>query len=161
MKGPMSGRLLAAALLSAALLSGGCGSNEDALEAAGLDSEYVSVALTQEYVVLMLGDDGSFAVIRDTTEPYCDTTMRRGPEPVGHGEWTFSDGRLDLKGDGWTVVFESDSTRVEIPDRSDTLSSLRWVTSSEGSPFEACDLVSASEFQEFLHPTEGAGGAGM
>ena len=77
------------------------------------------------------------------------------------GSWSYSDGRLDLQGDGWTVTFESDSTRVTLLDRADTLSSLRWVTSSGGSPFSACDLVSASEFVEFVHPTEGSGSEGM
>ena len=56
--------------------------------------------------------------------------------------------------------YEADSTRVEILARADTLSSLRWVTSTEGSPFSACDLVSMSEFDEFLHPTEGSGSSG-
>ena len=155
--------ICAAAALSLTALSAGCGgSPETSPQSLGLDSEYVSVELTDTYVVLMLGDDGSFALIQDEPMRYGEESkLRRGPQPLAVGTWSFSESRLDLEGDGWTVTFESDSTRVEIPDRADTISSLRWVTSTEGSPFSACDLVSASEFKEFLHPTEGSGSEGM
>jgi hypothetical protein len=151
--------VLAAACL--AVLLAGCGDGGSALETAGLDSEYVSVELSESYVVLMLGDDGSFVLMQDETDRYREPGMRRQPEPLALGEWSFAEGRLDLEGDGWTVTFESDSTRVAIPARSDTISSLRWVTSTEGSPFSACDLVSATEFRDFLRPPEGSGSEGM
>jgi len=150
---------LAVALLAASI--GGCGGGDSALEEAGLDSEYVSVELEETYVVLMLGDDGSFVLMQDETDRYREPGMRRQPVPLALGEWSFADGRLELEGDGWTVAFESDSTRVAIPARSDTISSLRWVTSTEGSPFSACDLVSATEFRNFLRPPEGSGSEGM
>jgi hypothetical protein len=37
------------------------------------------------------------------------------------------------------------------------LSSLRWLSSTEGSPFTACDLVAREEFHDLLHPPEGDG----
>ena len=151
----------AMAMALAALVLTGCGGGGSALEDAGLDTEYVSIAMSDTYVVLMLGDDGSFALIQDSTEQHEQGQLRRGPEPLAVGTWSFEEGRLDLSGDGWTVEFAADSTRVEVPARADTISSLRWVTSSEGSPFSACDLVSASEFQNFIRPPEGSGSEGM
>ena len=149
------------ALLCVAVVAACAGCSEhQTLEAAGLDSEYVSVGLTETYMVLLLADDGRFYLVEDDPNRGENPTMRPNPAPMASGEWSFQDGRLDLEGDGWTVVFELGSTRVDVPARSDTLSSLRWVTSSEGSPFSACDLVSASEFQEFLNPSEGSGSSG-
>ena len=139
----------------------GCGRTAPTpVERAGLDREYLSVARAGTCLLLVLGDDGSFLVSERTRDRWEDRPMRPEPEPIARGTWTFADGRLDLEGDGWEVLFVVDSARVEVPARSDTLSSLRWVRSSEGSPFSACDLVSVPEFDEFLHPTEGSGSAG-
>ncbi|MFH1865151.1 MAG: hypothetical protein ABIK85_04650 [Candidatus Eisenbacteria bacterium] len=122
-----------------------------------LDTEYLTVESGDTCRVLLLREDGGFVVIERERDTWCARQMRPVPAPVATGAWSLVDGRLHLEGTGWTVVFEPDSTRVEIPARSGTLSSLRWVTSTEGSPFSACDLVSASEFDEFLHPTGGSG----
>lgn len=154
-----------AALVVAAAILVGCGrAGPTPVELAGLDREYVSVASDETCMVLLLRNDGGFLVLERARDPERhpsrDMPMRPEPEPVATGKWVFSDGLLDLEGDGWMASYEADSTRVEIPARADTLSSLRWVTSTEGSPFSACDLVSASEFDEFLHPTEGSGSSG-
>ncbi|MCK4512240.1 hypothetical protein KAW64_10905 [bacterium] len=150
-----------------AVVVGGCGRTAPSpVELAGLDREYVSVASGEICIVLLLRSDGGFLVSeRRAGDPERhgsrEMPMRPEPAPVAAGEWTVSDGLLDLAGDGWMASYEADSTRVEIPDRVDTLSSLRWVTSTEGSPFSACDLVSRAEFDEFLHPTEGRGRSGL
>jgi hypothetical protein len=152
------GELLPVAVLCAASMGAGCGSTERApAERGGLDAEYMTVEGGDTCRVLVLHDDGGFVVTERERDTWCDRAMRARPAPVATGTWTLDGGRLCLEGTGWTVAFETDSTRVEIPARSDILSSLRWVTSSGGSPFSACDLVSASEFDEFLHPTEGSG----
>lgn len=148
-----------------AVVLGGCGRTAPStVELAGLDREYVSVASGETCIVLLLRSDGDFLVSERAQDPERHASrempMRPEPAPVATGKWTFADGLLDLTGDGWMASYEVDSTRVEIPQRADTLSSLRWVTSTEGSPFSACDLVSASELDEFLHPTEGKGSSG-
>ena len=150
-----------AVFVVAALILAGCGrAGPGSVELAGLDRKYVSVESGDTCMVLVLSDDGGFLVLEEQRDRWRERQMRPASTPAAAGEWTFSEGRLDLEGDGWTASYEADSTRVEIPARADTLSSLRWVTSTEGSPFSACDLVSASEFDEFLHPTEGSGSSG-
>jgi hypothetical protein len=142
----------------------GCGGEERAsVDLAGLDRRYISVGGAESDTCrhLILADDGSFSVTERGPEcPGEDRRMEPAPKPVATGVWTFSDGRLNLEGDGWTVTFEPDSTRVELLARADTISSLRWITSTGGSPFSACDLVSEAEFDEFVHPTEGSGSSG-
>ena len=139
----------------------GCGrSAPTPVEFAGLDSEYVSIEDRETSIVLSLGPDGTFSVREEEHERYPEPVMRPEPAPLASGTWVYAAGGLELQGDGWTARYEADSTRVEILARADTLSSLRWVTSTEGSPFSACDLVSMSEFDEFLHPTEGSGSSG-
>jgi hypothetical protein len=147
-------------LLAASL--GGCGGAPGStLEEAGLDSEYVSIESMESYVVLLLSDDGSFAIIRDEVVPYgAEGRFRRGPEALGTGSWSFSDGLVELDGGEWRTTLRADSTRVAIPARADTIKSLTWVTGSGGSPLSAFDLVSASEFEEFLHPKGGTGSTG-
>ena len=154
-----------AALAVAAMILAGCGrAGPTPAELAGLDREYVSVGSVEACIVLLLQSDGGFLVSERARDPERHASrempMRPEPAPVATGKWTFADGLLDLTGDGWMASYEVDSTRVEIPQRADTLSSLRWVTSTEGSPFSACDLVSAPELDEFLHPTEGKGSSG-
>ncbi|MFH1689648.1 MAG: hypothetical protein ABIE42_05355 [Candidatus Eisenbacteria bacterium] len=146
------------AVVVATMLLRACGSTVPTpVEYAGLDGEYVSVASGDTCMVLVLENDGSFLVVEEERDRRFERQMRPEATPVATGTWAFAAGRLALEGDGWKVLFEADSTRVEIPARADTLSSLRWLTSTEGSPFSACDLVSASEFNEFLNPTEGSG----
>ena len=153
--------LLVVCVVAVCALVAGCGRTAPTpVERAGLDREYLSVAGGDTCLLLVLGDDGSFLVSERARDRWEHRPMRPGPEPVAKGTWTSADGRLDLEGDGWEVLFVVDSARVEVPSRSDTLSSLRWVRSSEDSPFSACDLVSVPEFDEFLHPTEGSGSAG-
>jgi len=153
-----AGALVAAAGIGLCVLAAGCDQTTPTpLESAGLDHEYLSVDDADTCLVLALADDGRFFVTqreRDCTE---DRTMRPDPEAIASGSWSLAEGMLNLEGDGWTVRFEPDSTRVEIPRRAGRLSSLRWVRSTEGSPFSACDLVSSSEFRELLHPKEGSG----
>jgi len=158
--GCRAGALTAAALVLCVLVAG-CGRTESTpAESVGLDREYLSVDDADTCLVLALADDGGFSVTMRERECDRDRTMRPNPEPIASGSWAFADGRLNLEGDGWSVSFEADSTRVEIPRRAGTLASLRWVQSTEGSPFSACNLVSSSEFQELLHPTEGSGSSG-
>ena len=148
-------------LAAVALVVTGCGgAGPTPLELAGLDREYLSVESGDACLVLVLGNDGGFLVRQRERDSWDDGPMRPEPTSVATGKWAFSAGRLDLDGGGWTASYEADSTRVEIPARADTLGSLRWVTSTEGSPFSACDLVSAAEFDEFLHPAEGSGSSG-
>jgi hypothetical protein len=133
------------------------------VELAGLDREYVSVAGAETDTCrhLILADDGSFSLMeRGRVCPHEDRRMEPTPAPLATGEWTFVDGHLTLEGDGWTVTFEPDSTRVELLARSDTVGSLRWIKSTGASPLSACDLVSEVEFHEFLRPTEGSGSSG-
>ncbi|MCK4512817.1 hypothetical protein KAW64_13815 [bacterium] len=149
---------LTRAWVCVALVLCGCGRTAPSpVERAGLDTEYVSVEDRETSIVLSLGKDGTFSVREGLHDRDRERVMRPEPAPLATGTWVYTDGRLELAGDGWTARYEADSTRVEIPARADTLSSLRWVTSTEGSPFSACDLVSMSEFDEFLHPTEGGG----
>ena len=136
----------------------GCGRTVPSpVEVAGLDTEYVSIEDQETSIVLSLGQDGTFSVRGGVHDRDRELVMRPESAPLAAGTWAYGDDTLELQGDGWTARYEADSTRVEIPGRADTLSSLRWVTSTEGSPFSACDLVSMSEFDEFLHPTEGDG----
>ncbi len=145
----------------AAIVLGGCGRTTPVpVELAGLDTEYVSVEDRETSMILSLGRDGTFSASEGVLDREHEDIMRPEPAPLATGMWVYTDGGLELQGEGWTARYEADSTRVEIPGRADTLSSLRWVTSTEGSPFSACDLVARSEFDEFLHPTEGSGSAG-
>jgi hypothetical protein len=130
------------------------------VELAGLDTEYVSVEDRETSITLALGRDGTFSVREGVLDRDREDIMRPEPAPLATGMWVYADGALELQGEGWTARYEADSTRVEIPGREGTLNSLRWVRSTEGSPFSACDLVSRSEFDEFLHPTEGSGSSG-
>lgn len=146
---------------AAALTLTGCGGAGPApVENAGLDSRYVSVADGDVCTTLLLQSDGRLIVREEERGDGRDRKMRPEPTPLASGTWDFSDGRLALEGDGWTAAFTPDSTRVEVPRRAGTLSSLRWVTSSEGSPFSACDLVSASELDNLIDPPEGSGSSG-
>jgi hypothetical protein len=166
----MGGRTRATAGLCSVLLAAlaltisACGGEEPrSVELAGLYDEYVSVGGADADTCrhLFLDDDGRFTVTaRGLDSPHEDRRMEPAPAPVATGVWSFVDGRLSLEGDGWTATFEPDSTQVQLLARSDTVGSLRWVTSTGGSPFSACDLVSAAEFYEFLHPTEGSGSSG-
>ncbi len=145
---------------------GGCGRNASStVEFAGLDTEYVSVEDRETSIILALARDGTFSAREGVLDRYHRGRDSEGlvspePAPLASGMWVYADGGLELQGEGWTARYEADSTRVEIPGRADTLKSLRWVTSTDGSPFSACDLVSMSEFDEFLHPTEGSGSSG-
>ena len=139
----------------------GCGRTATSpAESAALDTEYVAIEDRETSTILTLARDGTFSVREEEHERYPEPVMRPETAPLATGTWVYAGGGLELQGDGWTARYEADSTRVEIPARADTLSSLRWVTSTEGSPFSACDLVSMSEFDEFLHPTEGSGSSG-
>ncbi len=140
---------------------GGCGRTAPSpVELAGLDTEYVSVEDRETSTILVLGRGGTFSVREGVLDRDREDIMRPEPAPLATGMWVYTDGGLELQGEGWTARYEVGSTRVEVPGRADTLTSLRWVTSTEGSPFSACDLVSMSEFDEFLHPTEGSGSSG-
>ena len=95
-----------AALAVAALTLAGCGrAGPTPAEFAGLDHEYVSVASDQTCMVLLLENDGGFLVLERARDPerYAsrEMPMRPEPEPVATGRWVFSDGLLDLEGDGW------------------------------------------------------------
>lgn len=147
-----------AASLALCLVAGACGRTAPTpVESAGLDGEYLSVADADTGLVLALEDDGRFFVTERGLDCDRDRVMRPDPEPIAVGSWAFAEGTLRLEGDGWTVQFEADSIRVEVPRRAGTLASLRWVESTEGSPFSACNLVSRSELRELLDPTEGSG----
>ena len=159
---PRSPRWRSAVAVAGCLALSGCGSPAPTpVELGGLDREYLSVGDADTLLVLSLGEDGSFAVTERAGDCGEDNRMRPEPEPLARGEWSFVDGALQLVGDGWTAFFAPDSTRVEVPRRADTLACLRWVRSTEGSPFSACELVSASQFHELLHPTEGSGSSGF
>jgi hypothetical protein len=124
-------------------------------ESLGLAGEYIDVHHDEDApVVLELHDDGSFSCVRGPRRP---GEVAPAPKTLGRGTWGFEAGRLELHGDGWTVTFVPDSTWVEIPRGGAMMRSLRWVTSTEGSPFTASDLVSRDELLELLHPTEGSG----
>ena len=158
--GGRAGALVSAALV-ACLLTAACSRTDSTpVESVGLDHEYLSVDEADTCLVLTLADDGGFSVTMRERDCDRDRTMRPNPEPTSSGSWTLADGRLNLQGDGWRVSFVPDSTRVEIPRRAGVLTSLRWVESTEGSPFSACDLVSSSEFRELLNPSEGSGSSG-
>ena len=144
-----------------AAVLGGCGrAAPSPAELARLDTEYVSVEDRETSTILALERDGTFSVREGVLDRDREDIMRPEPAPLATGMWVCTDGGLELQGEGWTARYEADSTRVEVPGRADTLNSLRWVTSTEGSPFSACDLVSRSEFDEFLHPTKGSGRSG-
>jgi len=144
-----------------AAVLGGCGrAAPSPAELAGLDTEYVSVEDRETSTILALERDGTFSVCEGVLDRDRADIMRPEPAPLAAGMWVYADGGLELQGEGWTARYEADSTRVEVPGRADTLNSLRWVTSTEGSPFSACDLVARSEFDEFLHPTKGSGSSG-
>jgi len=144
-----------------AAVLGGCGrAAPSPAELARLDTEYVSVEDRETSTILALERDGTFSVREGVLDRDREDIMRPEPAPLATGMWVCTDGGLELQGEGWTARYEADSTRVEVPGRADTLNSLRWVTSTEGSPFSACDLVSRFEFDEFLHPTKGSGRSG-
>lgn len=153
-------RWMALTVLAAFLVTG-CGRTASTpVPGTDLDPEYLTVESGDACRVLLLREGGDFAILERERDAWCDRAMRPDPAPVATGVWTFAEGRLELDGSGWTVVFEPDSTRVQIMDRADTLGSLRWVTATGAPPLSACDLVSAAQFDEFLHPTEGSGSAG-
>lgn len=110
------------------------------------------------HVVLQLRDDGSFAFVRGPREP---GEVAPEPETIADGSWDMIGGRLEVMGEGWTATFVPDSSWVTIPRGAAMLPSLRWVTSTEGSPFEAGHLVSRDDLRELLHPTEGSGSSGF
>jgi hypothetical protein len=153
--------LLALLVTAVAIGIAACGSEEPTSAGlGGLDRRYVSVDSADTCRLLVLADDGRFHVTARERDCWTEGRMRPAPVPIATGVWTFDGARLDLEGDGWMVTFEPDSTRVELLARSDTIGSLRWITSTGGSPFSACDLVSEAEFDEFVHPTEGSGSSG-
>ena len=148
---------LALMLVSAALLVS-C-AREEASVATGpsLDDRYLSVGSPDGCVVLTLGQTGEFVVRRNQPE---GGKMTRLPPVISNGTWHLSSQGLELTDGEWKTFFIPDSTRVELPGRADTIRSLRWLSSTPGSPFNACDLMSSSDFERFLHPPEGSGSEG-
>jgi hypothetical protein len=153
--------LVAIALLAwvSVLLLSVCGCRPEVpsrAESLGLASEYIDVHHEEDDAapVLQLHDDGSFTYVRGPRTP---SEVAPAPETLGRGEWELEGAQLQLRGDGWTVAFVPDSTWVEIPRGATMMRCLRWVTSTEGSPFSASDLVSRDELAELLHPTAGSG----
>ncbi|MBN2565731.1 MAG: hypothetical protein JXB46_08470 [Candidatus Eisenbacteria bacterium] len=123
----------------------------------GLAGEYVDVERDEDRaVVLRLEDDGTFEYLKGPRER---GEVSPPSELLGEGTWTCVADNLLLEGEGWTTRFVADSIWVEIPRRAAMLRSLRWVTSTEGAPFSACNLVLRSDFNELLHPSAGTGSA--
>lgn len=143
---------------AAVLVASGCGAPEPThLSDAGLEDTYVAVVHRGHSEVLELADDGTFIYRKGVCE---EAGLGAEGEVLGAGEWMLVRDRLELSGEGWTAVFVQDSTRVAVPGRSDTIGSLRWVGSSEGSPFNAVELVSMRQFENFVRPPEGSGSEG-
>jgi hypothetical protein len=145
-------------LIFAACVSG-CSREAEhpAVDSAGLDSRYVGLEYADGHVVLELRDDGTFLLRGRVPE---GEEMRAHPPELGRGVWTLSAAGLELGGGSWLTVFEPDSAYVEIPTGADVLRTLRWVDSTSGSPFNACDLVSFSDLENLLRPPEGSGSEG-
>jgi hypothetical protein len=153
-----SGRLIIGLLIPWTLLLSGCRpETPSTAETLGLAREYVDVDRDQDLpVVLQLDDDGTFIYIKG---PRGRGEVAPAPASLAEGTWQCADGDLELRGDGWSASFAADSTWVEVPRGARMLTSLRWVTSSPGSPFSACNLVSRAEFEELLSPKAGTGSA--
>lgn len=145
--------------LALAACAAGCGGEpaQTAVESAGLDSRYAGLEYEDGHVVLELRDDGTFVLSEEVPE---GEEMRVRPAELARGVWTLSSAGLELGDGSWLTVFEPDSAYVEIPTGSDVLRTLRWVDSTSGSPFNACDLVSHSGLHNLLHPPEGSGSEG-
>jgi hypothetical protein len=125
----------------------------------GLAGEYVDVDSDEDRpLVLQLRDDGTFIFVRG---PRAVGVVAPEPESIAEGRWEVIGGELEITAGGWRATFVPDSTWVTIPRGAAMLPSLRWVTSTEGSPFSAGHLVSREHFEELLHPSEGSGSSGL
>lgn len=149
---------LVACLLAVVVTISGCGGEDSSVIAeSGLDESYVGLEYPEGHVVLELDGEGDFLFRSAVPE---GEEMRVRPVELAQGRWELSGGGLEVGGEGWATYFAPDSALVVAPVGSGTLRILRWVGSTAGSPFNACDLVSHTDLENLLRPPEGTGSEG-
>jgi len=64
---------------------------------------------------------------------------------------------VELHGDRWVAVLVTDEVPVSLAGRSDTLSGLRWTTTSGTAPVDTGRFMRHQEFADFVNPPAGSG----